>query len=108
MESLGQSAQDLPILSFCAGALHLDGRIRAARVVWCGSNTAPRRLHAVEAVLSGAEVNLALLEQSQQTLTTEARMEADSRSGVAYREHLSRVLLGRVLRRILAATATGI
>jgi hypothetical protein len=38
----------------------------------------------------------------------EGAPQADGRAGTAYREHLSRVLLGRALRRLLAAKATGI
>lgn len=107
METVAQSAQDLPMLMLSAGALLLDGRIRAARVARSGSNTPPERLHKVEAELSGAEVDGSILPRCQQALAAEASPRADGRAGAAYREHLCDVLLGRVLRRVLASTATG-
>jgi carbon-monoxide dehydrogenase medium subunit len=92
-----RAAEDWPALGIAASLAVRDGTIDDARLALGAATATPVRLRAAEAVLHGARPDAATLARAGEAAAAEARIEADDRGSAAYKTHLLRVFLARVV-----------
>ena len=107
VEELARRHGDFAIVATMA-AVHLaaDGTVDLVRLGACGVDSVPVRLHAAEAVLTGAQPNDAAIEAAAATVSDNIRPPDDVHAPASYRRDMAGLLVARAVRGAIQRSGT--